>query len=64
MLFFEDVALKLLDKHKEKLALATDKNALHILARNPSEFAGIRQPVYWRLLNKSKFDAYNSFLYK
>ncbi|XP_017243138.1 ankyrin repeat-containing protein ITN1-like isoform X2 [Daucus carota subsp. sativus] len=47
-----DVALKLLDKHKKKLALATDKNALHILARNPSEFAGIRQPVYWRLLNK------------
>ncbi|XP_074354237.1 uncharacterized protein LOC141693129 isoform X1 [Apium graveolens] len=47
-----DVALKLLQHHKKKLALVTDKNALHVLARNPSEFAGKRQPVFWRLLNK------------
>ncbi|KAL8093773.1 uncharacterized protein LOC141688810 [Apium graveolens] len=47
-----DVALKLLDHHKKELALATDKNALHVLAKNPSVFDGTRQPIFWRLLNK------------
>ncbi|XP_074351048.1 uncharacterized protein LOC141690247 isoform X1 [Apium graveolens] len=46
-----DVALKLLHHHKEKLALATDQNALHVLARNPTKLVGTRQPVFWRLLN-------------
>ncbi|KAK1355033.1 PGG domain-containing protein [Heracleum sosnowskyi] len=47
-----DVALKLLHHHKKELALATDKNALHVLARNPSVFEGTRQPIFWRLLDK------------
>lgn len=54
---FVDVALKLLLHHKKELALATDKNALHVLARNPSVFDRTRQPIFWRLLNKSKLSA-------
>uniref|UniRef100_A0A166C0M8 Uncharacterized protein n=1 Tax=Daucus carota subsp. sativus TaxID=79200 RepID=A0A166C0M8_DAUCS len=46
-----DVSLKLLHHHKKELALATDKNALHVLAKNPSVFDGTRQPIFWRLLN-------------
>ncbi|KAK1355208.1 PGG domain-containing protein [Heracleum sosnowskyi] len=46
-----DVALKLLHHHKKELAVATDKNALHVLARNPSVFARTRRHVFWRLLN-------------
>ncbi|KAK1355034.1 Ankyrin repeat-containing protein [Heracleum sosnowskyi] len=47
-----DVALELLQYHKKELALETDKNALHVLARNPSVFEGARLPILWRLLNK------------
>ncbi|KAK1355080.1 PGG domain-containing protein [Heracleum sosnowskyi] len=46
-----DIALNLLQHHKEILALATDNNALHVLARKPSAFARTRQTVFWRLLN-------------
>ncbi|XP_063945559.1 ankyrin repeat-containing protein NPR4-like isoform X3 [Daucus carota subsp. sativus] len=50
-----DIALKLLHHHKKELALATDKNALHVLARNPSVLEETTQAFFWRLFNPLLF---------
>lgn len=57
--YYVDVALKLLYHHKKELALATDKNALHALARNPSLLDEAKQPLFRRLLGTSKFSIVN-----
>ncbi|KAK1355082.1 PGG domain-containing protein [Heracleum sosnowskyi] len=46
-----DIALELLHHHKKELALATDKNALHALARNPSLLDETSQPLFGKLFN-------------